>query len=116
MANKKISELSELLSPNADDVLAIVNDGATKKIQHSNYAANIRNLNQSLKSSELIVTGSLEVTGSYYVTGSVSMNALIDLAHVSQSLDFPGDAAAAAGGVPLGGVYRSGNVLAIRIQ
>ena len=44
------------------------------------------------------------------------MNAVIDLAHVSQSLDFPGDAAAAAGGVPLGGVYRSGNVLAIRIE
>lgn len=63
-----------------------------------------------------IISGSLAVTGSYYVTGSVSMNALIDLAHVSQSLDFPGDAEAAAGGVPLGGVYRSGNVLAIRIQ
>ena len=63
-----------------------------------------------------IVSGSLEVTGSFFVTGSVSMNALIDLAHVSQSLDFPGDAEAAAGGVPLGGVYRSGNVLAIRIE
>ncbi len=64
----------------------------------------------------LVVTGSLEVTGSFFITGSVSMNALIDLAHVSQSLDFPGDVEAAAGGVPLGGVYRSGNVLAIRIQ
>jgi len=64
----------------------------------------------------LDISGSLEVTGSFLVTGSVSMNALIDLTHVSQSLDFPGDAEAAAGGVPLGGVYRSGNILAIRIQ
>jgi len=110
MANKKISQLSELLSPNADDVFAMVNGGVTKKIQHSNYAANVRNLNQSLKSSELTVSGSL------FITGSVSMNAIIDLAHVSASLDFPGDAEAAAGGVPLGGVYRSGNLLAIRIQ
>jgi hypothetical protein len=44
------------------------------------------------------------------------MNSLVKLIHVSESLDFPGDAEAAAGGVALGDVYRSGNVLAIRIQ
>ena len=64
----------------------------------------------------LNITGSLEVTGSFLVTGSVGMNSLITLTHVSESLDFSGDAEAEAGGVPLGGVYRSGNVLAIRIQ
>jgi len=34
---------------------------------------------------------------------------------VSSSLDFANDGLAATGGVPLGGVYRNGNVLAIRI-
>ena len=53
------------------------------------------------------VTGSLEVTGSFLVTGSVDMISLVKLIHVSESLDFPGDAEAAAGGVALGDVYRS---------
>ena len=48
-----------------------------------------------------------------YPTGSGA--ATILLPAVSQSLDFLNDSAAAAGGVPLGGVYRNGNVLAIRI-
>ena len=79
----------------------------------SGSAANTGSLLQSSQTGSL---NSTTVTGSFFVTGSVSMNALIDLAHVSQSLDFPGDVEAAAGGVPLGGVYRSGNVLAIRIS
>ena len=34
---------------------------------------------------------------------------------VSQSLNFIDDAAAAVGGVPLGGLYRNGSAIAIRI-
>lgn len=37
------------------------------------------------------------------------------LASVSSSLNFANDTAAAAGGIPLGGLYRNGNVIQIRI-
>lgn len=37
------------------------------------------------------------------------------LTEVSESLDFANDSLAAAGGVPLGGLYRNGNVIQIRI-
>jgi hypothetical protein len=61
------------------------------------------------------ITGSLQVTGSIQVTGSlISKNTTI-LTQVSESLNFVDDAAAATGGVPLGGLYRSGNMICIRI-
>ena len=57
----------------------------------------------------------VEITGSLDVTGSlISRNTTI-LTQVSQSLNFVNDAAAAAGGVPLGGLYRNANVIQIRI-
>jgi hypothetical protein len=43
-------------------------------------------------------------------------NGYIVLTQVSQSLNFADDAGAAAGGVPLGGLYRNGNFIAIRID
>jgi hypothetical protein len=66
------------------------------------------------------ITGSLRVTGSFYVdSGSQSPvkveNGILILSQVSASLDFANDAAAAAGGVPLGGLYRNGNAISIRI-
>jgi hypothetical protein len=42
-------------------------------------------------------------------------NGYIVLTQVSQSLNFADDEAAASGGVPLGGLYRNGNFIAIRI-
>ena len=42
-------------------------------------------------------------------------NGYIVLSQVSQSLNFVDDTAAAAGGVPLGGLYRNGNFIVIRI-
>jgi hypothetical protein len=55
--------------------------------------------------------------GNYNFSGSVSVTdgGTIILTHVSQSLNFVNDAAAAVGGVPLGGLYRNGNVIQIRI-
>jgi len=38
MTDKKISELTELTTPTTNDLLAIVNSGETKKIQHGNLA------------------------------------------------------------------------------
>jgi hypothetical protein len=61
------------------------------------------------------ITGSLQVTGSIQVTGSlISKNTTI-LTKVSESLNFVDDAAAAAGGVPLGGLYRNNSFVMIRI-
>jgi len=66
------------------------------------------------------ITNELTLTGSLFISGSsnsaVINNGFVVLTQVSQSLNFANDAAAAAGGVPLGGLYRNGNVIAIRIS
>jgi len=43
-------------------------------------------------------------------------NSFVVLTQVSQSLNFSDDTAAAAGGVPLGGLYRNGNFILIRLS
>ena len=58
-----------------------------------------------------IVTGSLNVSGSSHTI----QNGYVILQQVSASLNFVDDTAAAAGGVPLGGLYRNGNFIVIRI-
>ena len=65
----------------------------------------------------LITSGSVaqQVTGSFLVTGSANVDGFITYPQVSASLDFADDTAAAAGGVPLGGLYRNGNVIQIRL-
>ena len=75
-------------------------------------------------------TGSLAITGSIVgdlsasglVTGNsgsfnggLTANGFVILSQVSESLNFADDTAAASGGVPLGGLYRSGNFIAIRL-
>jgi hypothetical protein len=72
-------------------------------------------------------TGSLSGTSSYadyatsasYALTASYLNPItsgyIVLTQVSQSLNFADDASAASGGVPLGGLYRNGNFIAIRI-
>lgn len=54
-------------------------------------------------------------TGSVNITGSLSINGYVILQQVSQSLNFANDSAAQSGGVPLGGLYRNGNVIQIRM-
>ena len=49
------------------------------------------------------------------LTGSYSLEGTFVLTHVSQSLNFATDAAAGLGGVPLGGLYRSGSFIKIRM-
>jgi len=84
----------------------------------------------------LVKSGSLwinskNLTGSYTLSGSLvtndgvtctsltSSNQLISsyliLSQVSSSLNFSNDASASVGGVPLGGLYRNGNVIQIRL-
>ena len=49
------------------------------------------------------------------VSGSIQGSNHLILTRVSQSLNFADDTAAAAGGVPLGGIYRNGNAIQIRL-
>lgn len=74
---------------------------------------------------ENTLVGNAKTTGgsTFYRSGSVwtnnenvrftETNAI--LARVSSSLNFANDTAAAAGGVPLGGLYRNGNAIQIRL-
>lgn len=63
-------------------------------------------------------TSSYAITSSYAFTASY-LNPIesgyVILSQVSSSLNFVDDTAAAAGGVPLGGLYRNGNFIVIRI-
>ena len=65
------------------------------------------------------ITGSNSFIGDQIITGSITVSGS-NISHVfpviSSSLSFVDDAAAAAGGVPLGGLYRSGNFILIRID
>lgn len=69
------------------------------------------------------ISGSLIGTASYSQTASVSENAVnaqsasyLLLEDIALSTGYMSDAAAAAAGVPIGGIYRSGNFLQIRIS
>jgi len=74
---------------------------------------------------ESTLVGNAKTTGgsTLYRSGSVYTNnqnvrfteTTAILAQVSASLNYANDTAAAAGGVPLGGIYRNGNVIQIRL-
>jgi hypothetical protein len=83
--------------------------------------------NQSAISASLHGNADTATTASYALTATSASYALtssylnpvtngyVILTQVSQSLNYADDTAAAAGGVPLGGLYRNGNFIAIRI-
>ena len=73
---------------------------------------------QNVVSSSYAVSASYSLSGSYALTSSYLnpvTSGYVILTQVSQSLNFADDTAAASGGVPLGGLYRNGNFIAIRI-
>jgi hypothetical protein len=65
---------------------------------------------------KLDISGSMLVTGSLAMSGSFTQVGYKILTTVSQSLNYSDDTAAAAGGVPLGGLYRNGNFILIRLS
>jgi hypothetical protein len=96
-------------------IIAITNAGADRITIN-------RNPNTIKISGSLIVdanspTAIHQITGSLNVSGSshTIQNGYVILQQVSQSLNFVDDTAAAAGNVPLGGLYRNGNFIVIRI-
>jgi hypothetical protein len=63
-----------------------------------------------------IDTGSFATTGSNTFTGNQTIEVYTILTAVSESYNYVDDTAASAAGVPLGGLYRNGNVIMIRIS
>ena len=76
-----------------------------------------------------LFTGSLFISGATYIRGETDFinqnpggnavnirNGFVVLSHVSSSLNYANDNAAALNGVPLGGLYRNGNFIQIRIS
>jgi len=63
----------------------------------------------SSNADNLVITGSLNLSGSFTQVGYQILRA------VSQSFNYTSDANAAAGGIPLGGLYRNGNAIQIRL-
>jgi hypothetical protein len=89
----------------------------TSSVQGAFIIGNGTPFSYSYLQSNLLHAGgnTVEITGSLDVTGSlISRNTTI-LTQVSESLNFIDDAAAATGGVPLGGLYRNGSFIQIRI-
>ena len=89
-------------------------------------------LGEHLTNSHLL-TGSVSISGSFSLTGNSDFiggstlqnsgsntatvrSGYVILTEVSQSLNFADDTAAAAGGIPLGGLYRNGNFVQIRVS
>jgi hypothetical protein len=72
---------------------------------------------RTLQSSTTLSTVGYATTGSntYYGTQTIQNNYLV-LTQVSSSLNFANDAAAGAAGVPLGGIYRNGYLIQIRLS
>lgn len=69
------------------------------------------------------INGAPNATSASYATTAATAsylnpitNSYVVLTQVSQSLNFADDTAAAAGGVPLGGIYRNGNFILIRLS
>jgi hypothetical protein len=59
------------------------------------------------------ITGSLTITGSLAVTGSISTSGSL-IAPYLLTFECVDNATAAAAGVPVGGLYRNGNIIQIR--
>jgi hypothetical protein len=96
------------------DLWTYVPSGSFGVWTHTNQLSGSYGVTGSVSATSL--TGSLRVTGNSTYSGSQTVTTgYVVLTQVSQSLNYADDAAAASGGVPLGGLYRNGNFIAIRI-
>jgi hypothetical protein len=106
--------------------LKLFADDITAKMQYEKDGSTVDVLQMGLNNNELFLlqdtrvgftagTHKLMVTGSLLVSGSTNINGFTVLPQISASLNFVNDTAAASGGVPLGGLYRSGSFIQIRL-
>jgi hypothetical protein len=103
MGSKKISELNLSSNPNMTG-FTIFDDGS------GSYKVTLSTLRD-----KLVDSGSHNFTGNQSMSGSLSVSGSFFLPQVSSSLNFVNDTAAASGGVPRGGLYRSGSFILIRL-
>ena len=83
----------------------------TFPISSSGYAIATRSGLRTIPSAaNLATTGSNNFKASQTIS-----NGFLILSQVSSSLNFANDTAAAIGGVPVGGIYRNGNIIQIRL-
>jgi hypothetical protein len=61
------------------------------------------------------INSATQITGSLGVSSTQTLQSFTILSNVGQNLNFASDSAAAAGGVPLYGLYRNGNFIMIRL-
>ena len=104
------------------------NHAFTGSFQLSGSSRLGEDINQThLVTGSAAVSGSLSINGNSDYTGVATFNntgsntvtietGYVILTEVSQSLNFADDTAAAAGGIPLGGLYRNGNFVQIRVS
>ena len=92
----------------ASYILNAVSSSFATTAQTASYVQNAQTASYVLNA----VSASYALTSSYL---NPITSGYIVLTQVSQSLNFADDASAASGGVPLGGLYRNGNFIAIRI-
>jgi len=70
----------------------------------------------SVSTTGFSVNTNTTISGSLSVSGSGTLSGYLVLSFVSSSLDFQDDSTASSGGVPIGGIYRSGSLVRIRVQ
>ena len=108
--------------------ISLINSNVTRvnfPVSESGYVIASRSGLQVISSSvtinnDLITGSTYPITSSWSLNSNTSsyinpLNQIVILTQVSSSLQFTDDIAAAAGGVPLGGLYRNGNFILIRL-
>jgi hypothetical protein len=121
--SKRISQLTSVSGISGSTAIPIVMGGDTVQVSHTDFLdSTVFNKQNTFTHPNTFygnqtITGSLNVTGSLEVNNDVKIqNGYVILSQVSQSLEFEDDAAAELGNVPLGGLYRSGSFIKIRIS
>lgn len=113
ISSSQATDLGSLSSSIASDIEDII-DGTIQPLSAS-YALTASFIVDEGLDQELRVTGSISVSGS---TDNPNDPALIvenGVLHLKNIPVYASDALAAAGGIPIGGIYRNGNFLIIRI-
>ena len=106
--------------------ISLINSNVTRvnfPVSESGYVIASRSgllVISSSVNNDLITGSTYPITSSWSLNSNTSsyinpLNQIVILTQVSSSLQFTDDIAAAAGGVPLGGLYRNGNFILIRL-
>ena len=106
--------------------ISLINSNVTRvnfPVSESGYVIASRSgllVISSSVNNDLITGSTYPITSSWALNSNTSsyinpLNQIVILTQVSSSLEFTDDIAAAAGGVPLGGLYRNGNFILIRL-